>query len=311
MNAWLIAIRALCALIAALALSPARAQVSVETQTDSGLWRVTMGLDKTTFIGGYGQYVEPAISREWDVLWQGALSDGHRGGGLPSVTSGAGSAVGGSGAALASVSSGGGAATKTTASRPDFWHIILPSGKLPRDLQLRYTGVLGGYASIMYEPTIMKMWAGLSPRLTIATVYDMNAVSGYAPSGFGILTDPTRGYASASFEGLGVELSLPVWGFANHTGAYALYAGHGWMEEWSVSYGAARSVFLQFSTTTHYHAVIQTYSLTAEWRPPPSSSSFLDVPRLAKFQGVEFLLTGYGTEHMWTIGATTSLIWRL
>jgi hypothetical protein len=294
MNARLIAIRALCALIAALALSPARAQVSIETQTDFGLWRVSMGLDKTTFIGGYGQYVEPAISREWDVLWQGAPSDGHRGGG-----------------GLPSVSSGGGSTTKTTKSRPDFWHIILPSGKLPHNLQLRYTGVLGGYASIMYEPTFMKMWAGLSPRLTIATVYDMNALSGYAPSGFGILTDPTRGYASASFEGLGVELSLPVWGFANHTGAYALYAGHGWMEEWSVSYGAAKSVFLQFSTATHYHAVIQTYSLTAEWRPPPSSSSFLDVPRLAKFQGVDFLLSGYGTEHMWTIGATTSLIWRL
>jgi hypothetical protein len=290
-------IRILCACAAVFLATPAAAQVSIETQQDFGLLRVTVAPEKTTFIGSYGEYAEPAISRAWDVFWHG-----------PPRASGGSSSGGGS---SSSGGSGSGAARPARKPRPDMWHIILPSGKLPHDLRLRYTGVPGWTASVMYEPDIIKLWAGLSPRVTVAAVSDMNALTGYAPSGFGILIDPTRGYASAEFAAVGGELSLPVWGFTNGTGEYALYAGHGWMKEWSFSYGTAKSVFLQLSNPTYFHSTIQTYSLTAEYRRPPGGPSFLDVPKVARFEGVGFSLVGYGTEHMWTVGATASLIWRL
>ncbi|WP_113889991.1 hypothetical protein [Roseiarcus fermentans] len=279
-----------------LASYRAQAQVALEVGTDIGLWRVTVAAEKTTFLGQYGTYVEPAVARAWNVFWRGPPSHG---GGVP--PSGGGSSGG----------SGGGSAGRPSKPRPDFWHILLPSGKLPRDLQLGFTGVPGGYASLMYEPDVLRLWAGLKPRISVEIMYDMNAVNGNAPTGFGILTDPTRGYASASITAFGPDIALPVWGWETGSGSYALYAGHGWMKDWTYTYGAVQSVFLQLSTKTYVHRTIQTYSLTGEWRPPRGTSSLLDIPNIARFSGVDFLLQGYGTEHMWTIGATAAAIWRL
>ncbi len=269
--------------------------MSVETRFDTGLWRLTVAAEKTTFIGQYGTYVEPAIARAWNVFWNGP----------PHPAGGSGSSGSGSSGA------GGSSHKPTTKPRPDFWHILLPSGKLPRDMQVRYEGVPGGYMSLMFEPEVMRLWAGLKPRVTVEAMFDMNAISGNAPTGFGILTDPTRGYASAAISAVGGEIALPIWGWETGIGSFAFYAGHGWMRETSFTYGTVKSVFLQLSTTTYFHSVIQSYSLSGEWRPPTEGVLLLDIANVAKFSGVDFLIEGYGTEHMWTLGATASFIWKL
>jgi hypothetical protein len=268
-----------------LSTAPARAQLSLERQTSDGLWRLALSPEKTTFIGAYGQYLAPEISQTWNRFWGGSPS---RGGG-----------------------SGNGGSSNGPQPRPDFWHILLPSGRLPRDLTLRYAGDVGWNASLMFEPSSIVLWNGLSPRFTLSAITDTNAMRAFAPSGFGILLDPTRGFAQAQFAAVGGELSLPVFTTANASGAYTFYLGHGWMAEWSRTIGAVNSAFLDLSYATTYHKVIQTYSLTTEFRPSASGSfAFLDVPKGIKFSGVDFALYGYKTEYMWTIGTSATLVWR-
>ena len=91
-------------------------------------------------------------------------------------------------------------------------------------------GVPGGYMSLMFEPEVMRLWAGLKPRVTVEAMFDMNAISGNAPTGFGILTDPTRGYASAAISAVGGEIALPIWGWETGIGSVRVLC-RPWLDE--------------------------------------------------------------------------------
>jgi hypothetical protein len=251
--------------------SPAKAQ-AFDIPTDNGLWQVSVEPTKTTFIGAYGQYVAPVIARDWARFWGG----GGGGGG------------------------GGGSSGNNT-----------KFGPIVGDLRWNYAGAVGWRAALMYQPTAVKLWNGLSPQILFSCFHDSNALRAFAPNGVGVFRDPTHGYGQAEIYALEEEIRLPLYAIRNETGLYSFLIGQGWMWEWSHSYALVTSASLDLTAIENISRVAPTFSLTSEWRPTGRSLSFLDLPGGAKFSGLDVSLSALKTEYMWTVGAYAALVWRL
>ncbi len=272
------------------AVDPARAQ-AIETISDLGLWRVSIEPMKTSYVGAFGKYIEPAIATEWRTLWSGGKAGNSSGGG------GGGDSAGGG--------SGGGLSFKG-----GIWKFILPDGRLPSDLGFSYAGAPGWHASATFEPAAFKLWNGLSPQFLFGFIYEDNVLRACAPTGFGIFGDPARARAQATFSALNEEIRVPVYLLESEAVNYKFLIGQGWMWERSHTTASINSASLDLYEAVNANRITPTFSLTAEARRNEMANSWLDISQGLRFSGVDFSLYGLDTEYMWTLGASASLVWR-
>ena len=269
--------------IAALAPAvSARAQVAIEKQTDLGLWRVSVEPDKTTFIGAFGEYAAPVLLRDWDSFRTRVLGEGPRLSVPRSSPPASSAAVGG----------GGGS------SRPSLLNLLLPGGRLPKDFRWNYVDSVGWRVSASYEPNWLPWWNDRAPQLVVAYFRDANAVSAFAPTGLGVLTDPTHGYARAEIAAFQEEIRLPVYVLRNNGGETSLWVGQGWMWQRAFSNASVTSAFLDLTGQQQTFLLAPTFSLSGEFRPGRGLASALDIPAVASFAGVNVSLSAFKTEYV-------------
>lgn len=285
----------------AAASAPAAAQ-SLETPSAIGDWRVSLEPVKTSYIGAYGEYVEPLLGQAWSRLWTRGSSGATLAAPAPAVAGSASSTSRGSGSPPA----GG-----STKSRPGLWQTVLPGGRLPSNLRWAYAGDLGWRASLAYAPSWLRLWNGHSPELVVSYLADGNALGAFAPTGIGIFSDPTRGSAQANLTAIQEEIRLPLLALPSRAGEFTMLVGQGWMWERGDSYGAVHSAFLDITARQKVSGIAPVFSLTTQWRPEAGAFSRLDIPGFAHFAGVDLSATAMRTEYMWTIGASLALVWRM
>ncbi len=177
-------------------------------------------------------------------------------------------------------------------------------------MKLHYAGASGYRASFAYEPNWIKLWNGLSPRISVSMMFDSNKLRANAPTGIGILTDPTKGAGRAEFRAFSAEIGLPLYRLEGGHGAFTFYAGSGWMVAKTKTLGTANSAFLRLAIPESQKLMTPTFSFTGEYRPA-SAVSFLDVGEVLKFSGISAGLFTFRSQGMWTLGASAGLIWRL
>jgi hypothetical protein len=258
-----------------------KAQVAFEKEAAGGVWRLSVEAGKTSFIGTFGHYVGPEIAREWRK-W---LNGGGRSAPATSVPATA------------------------PKKRPSIFRIILPTGKLPGDMRYAYGGSTGFYSSVSFAPDALKLPNGLAPRFSLSLIYDSNKLAANAPSGIGILIDPTRVSARAEFRALSWEASVPFYTTGLGRNTFSLYAGAGWLWAESKTIGTANSAFLRLRIPERSLISSPVFSLAGEFKPvlgkDGSSLSILNNTALTA------RIFSFRSQGMWTAGITAGMVWRL
>jgi hypothetical protein len=260
----------------------AQAQVEFGFETQVGVFTIGLEPVKSSFIGAYDFYVGPAVKKALRDLGKSGRTDTLFGTG----------------------SSGGSSQIINRQNRPSAWRILFPNGKVPDDLELSYgarpglTWTTGLERALPYWPI-----AGAS-RLQLFYMQDSNQFRLRAPSGLGILTDPTMVMTKASYRGFGGSFELPVWNISTNQANHLFRLGGGVIAYKTRTILEVNSAFLRLNEISSSKSV-----------RPMLVGSYTYEPRLKPrvlgltWGGLRVSVHAIQTDYFWSAGASiTSLV---
>lgn len=184
--------------------------------------RFYIGTGETSHIGAYDTYIAPVVD---DAIADFFDRDG------PEVGGG-----------------GGGDGPLDTDASGGFVDILLPDG-LPEDFTWTYKFKPSVRIGVNAALNFLELPNGGAPVVSAFWMRDETTVTFNAPSGFGILIDPTRATAHSEFEGLALSLALPFYHNRTHSSTTEWRLGGGGMHVRVHSFLDVRSDFIQLRET--------------------------------------------------------------
>jgi hypothetical protein len=264
-------------------ISPAQAQVAIATDTELGRLLISGSLIKSTHFGSFDVFVGPEVNK-----WLSGKGKTLKAGG---GSSGVGPLVPGTSSAK-------------SRKRPSLFRIILPDGRIPSDLDWRYQSRPGIELALTLEPRGLEWPNGGTTRISAFIQHDFHRVRFVAPSGFGILIDPTTAMVKTNILGYGGEVAIPLINFNTNSARHQLHVGTGVMQYRSTTIAQAQSAFLNLAVSERRERLARFASLTYTYQPHQARSFIGGV----KWGGLQLGIQAFQTDHFWTVNAKVASI---
>ncbi|MGG7566550.1 hypothetical protein ACQ5SO_10360 [Rhodovulum sp. DZ06] len=246
-----------CARVAAIFLAAALGAAPPDAAAEDRRFAIGLGLGKTSHIGVYDEYAAPLVEDWLEDLFGGGSGGGGAGG-----------------------SDGEGAAGGL--------YDLAPNG-IPDDFSWRLGRKPALFGWIEAELPELELPGGRIPLLRASVMYDENRLDLAAPSGFGILTDPTWATLEAEILAGGLELSVPAlrWGAEDRA--------------WEMRLGAGATAFYSRTRLDIRSAFLQIDERETRWRVQPLFTWALS-RQVSDTVSAEFGMRLHPTDYFWTYG---------
>jgi hypothetical protein len=261
--AWLVA----SGTIALQSCGPAMAQVALSTNTSFGV--VSLGFEtlKSVDVGALDVYVAPELSRS---MGGGSSRSNH-------VTTSPGSF-----------------------QRPSLFRIILPDGKLPTDFSWRYASLPGWRLRLALQTDALPWPLPGGTVVSVFVQHDYHRVRFRAPSGFGILVDPTSAVGKVNQLGAGAEFLLPMLTAETFGSRHRWHLGGGILAYRTHTTLSATSAFLDLEVTERRHRLTGFVAAQYSFR----KTSSWNLPKGLHWDGIDVRIQAYPTDHLWAASAS-------
>ncbi|MBK9080697.1 MAG: hypothetical protein IPL88_00800 [Rhizobiales bacterium] len=243
----------------ALARAPSTAEEAGTTvRTNLGDITLFVGLTKSTHVGAFDVYVGPAARRALRRLF------------------------------------GGGAVSAGPSGRPRWLDLLLPDGSLPADASWSYKASPGVEFGASIETPALAIRRSAQTRLSLIGVFDFNRLRVRAPSGLGVLIDPTTLDFTTNYFGVASLYETALWSHAGRGARHTVFGGVGVFAYLSDTTAFARSDFLRVRIADRRRRIAPIASLAYEVSRADGTA-----PR-----AVSVHLRAFPTDHFLTLSAS-------